>query len=220
MLALVLAVFSLRIRGVVSRRATYALFGFALAAFVGYSQWYQSQYRPILSSFDTFYETARMDYARDADIRIALFAEIESAAASPVLEYRGQSLLFDALFFVPRTVWEEKPKPYYFYMTAAAIDGVRINRSWGIETSIFSEAIANLGLAGLLVGPLFVIAIATAGHRPNNQFLNMFTCVICSLFMFIHLAGFTVLWSAWCVFIASSACRHAPIKGIHWAEAH
>ena len=102
----------------------------------------------------------------------------------------------------------------------AAIDGVRVNRSWGIETSIFSETIANLGLPGLLLGPLFVIGIATIGYKPRNPFLNMLTCVICSLFMFIHLAGFTVLWSAWCVFTASSAFRRAPVQAIGWAEAH
>jgi len=218
-LALVLVVLSLRIRGGISRRTTYASFAVALVFFLGYSQWYQAEYRPFLSSFDTYYEMARMDFTRDADIRIALYAELEEAA-NPILEYRGQSLLFDTLFFIPRTMWEEKPKPYYFYITSTALDGPRIYRTWGITTTILSEAIANVGLAGLLLGPLFLIMIAVIGYRPENPFLNMFTCIICTLFMSIHLAGFTVLWSAWCVFIFSSLWSRTHARVTRWAEVH
>jgi hypothetical protein len=202
-LATVLILLSLRIRGILSKRGVY-LFGLVgLAGFLGYSQWYQGRYRPIVSSFDTYYEMARMDFSRDADIRMALYAELEEVA-SPILGYRGQGLLFDLFFFIPRSVWEDKPLPYYFYITSTALQEPRVYRTWGIATTFLSEAIANLGLAGLIVGPLFIICIAVSGYRPDNPFLTIFTCVICTLFLSIHLAGFTVLWSAWCVFVASS----------------
>jgi hypothetical protein len=144
-----------------------------------------------------------MDFARDADVRMALYAELEEVA-SPILEYRGQSFLFDLLFFIPRSLWGDKPWPYYFYITSTALEGPRINRSWGITTTLLSEAIANLGFAGLVVGPAFLIAIAMIGYSAENPFLTLFTCIICTLFLTIHLAGFTVLWSAWCMFVISS----------------
>jgi hypothetical protein len=159
-----------------------------------------------------------MDFVRDADVRIALFAELEDAT-TPILEYRGQSALFDALFFVPRTLWGDKPNPYYFYITSTAVGGLRVYRTWGIETTILGEAIANFGPAGLIFGPLFLITIAAIGYRPDNPFLNLFTCVICTLFMSIQLAGFPVLWSAWCLLMANDLSGRVRIRASQWAAA-
>ena len=210
-LAMILIILTLRVKGAISRSTTYVLFAASLVAFFAYSQWYQAQYRPTLSFLDTSYEMARMDFTRDSDIRMALYAELEETAA-PILDYRGQTLLFDALFFIPRTMWEDKPKPYYFYITSTALNGPRIYRSWGITTTLLSEAIANMGWLGMLCGPLALVVIASIGYSRSNPFLNVLTCVICTLLMSVHLAGFYVLWSVWCAFVVSSVFARARTR--------
>src|SRR6185295_12096750 len=157
-------------------------------------------YRPVLSSFDTAYEMARMDFGRDSDIAMVLFAELEPAAR-PILEFRGQSFLFDLLFFVPRAIWEEKPKPYYHYITAVALRQPLTQRTWGITTTWLGEAIANFGWFGILVGPAVIVLVGRLGYLPDNPFLTLLTSVICTLLLSIHLAGFTLLWSIWCVLV-------------------
>lgn len=197
-LAALLVMISLRIAGLTSKRVSYALVFGAVILFVGYSQWYQTQLRPTLSAYDTSYEMARMDFGRDSDTRIAIFSEVEPGAR-PVLESRGQSVIFDLFFFVPRSVWPEKPRPYYHYITAVALKSPLILRPWGITTTVLSEAIANFGISGFVAGPLFVIAIGVFGYRPSSPFVTLLTSLICTLFLSIHLAGFGVLWLIWCV---------------------
>jgi hypothetical protein len=202
-LTMALVIISMRIRGITSKRMFYFIISLLVIGFVLYSQWYQERYRPVLSSFDTAYEMARMDFGRDSDVRMALFAELEPAAR-PILEFRGQSALFDLLFFIPRSLWEEKPRPYYHYITAVALREPLIQRTWGITTTWLSEAIANFGLLGMVLGPAVIVFIGRVGYRPDNPFLTLLTAVICTLLLSIHLAGFTVLWSIWCILMIGS----------------
>ena len=199
-LTVLLVMISFRIARIASPRAFSVILCALLVAFLIFSQWYQKHYRPVLAAFDTTYEAARMDFGRDSDIRMAIFAELHPNTRQ-ILPNRGDSFLFDLLYFVPRSVWPAKPRPYYYYITAVALKQPLTARAWGITTTILGESIANAGFFGFLLGPLIVIGIGKIGYSPEDPFLNLLTGLICTLFLSIHLAGFTVLWTAWCLLV-------------------
>lgn len=191
---------ALRISSLMTKRVFIGVLTVAGVAFAVYSQWYQSSYRPTLAARDTSYEMLRMDYGRDSDIRMAIFAELHSGDVK-ILEYRGQTLLFDMLFFIPRSLWAEKPRPYYHYITSTALMEPPQIRTWGITTTILGEVIANLGWPGLLAGPYLIIVIAQFGYRLRDRIVTLVTGIICVLFLSIHIAGFTLVWTIWIAFV-------------------
>jgi hypothetical protein len=193
----------------------------AVAVLMGiYSYVYQMTYRgENLQDASRWYENVRMDYGRDDVIKLAIFAELRPDVIR-ILEYRGQSLLFYSVFYVPRDFWPEKPYPYAVYSTSAiSMFSSPRQLGWGITTSILEEAIANLSWAGMLVGPLVVSLVCRIGAACRNSLMNALTALIASLFLAVHLNAFMVLFLLWGMAVvallaasyvrASSALAHA-----------
>ena len=64
------------------------------------------------------YANIRVDYGRDLVLKQALLSEVE-ASREPVLDYRGQSLVFYGTLFVPRdAMWPDKPWPFAVCQTS------------------------------------------------------------------------------------------------------
>lgn len=172
-----------------------------LAVFVGLcgvSVAYQAEMRGLsIEDGSLYYDNIRMDYGRDAVIKQAIYAEINSDSR-PILEYRGQSLLFDLTFFIPREFWPDKPWPYAVYATSAML-GNHSTESLGsgVTTSILDEAIANLSWAGMLVGPLIVGLMCRMSDQTRNPLAKILAVLNVILILLVHLVAFMPFFLAW-----------------------
>lgn len=165
-----------------SNRKILAIMASVFMLTLAISQVYQSNFRretqiTIVSAYDNF----RIDMGRDHDLKLALSREIDPVLP-PILERRGQSLLFIAAIFVPRRVWAEKPWPYAVYATSAALAIPQRDLGWGLTTSLVSEFVANFGLAGIpLVLALLIWALRWI-ERSQDPLVRLFgTLSLCSL---------------------------------------
>jgi hypothetical protein len=175
--------------------------GLALA---GFSYLYQTEIREVgaddrglrSKQASTFYVNARIDYGRDAVMKQAVYAELNPDRLK-ILEYRGQTMVFYSLFFVPRRLWPGKPFPYPVYVTAAMLRAPPRDYRWGVTTSIFDESVANFGWLGLLVAPIVLGQVCAIGDRRRSPFVAMLTVTIGSLLVVLNLGAFipiTLLW--------------------------
>jgi hypothetical protein len=157
--------------------------------------------------FETYYSNARVDFGRDGGIQQAIHAELGSES-DQILEYRGQSLLFYLVMYVPRAAWPEKPWPYAVYQTARALNlPVTTTLNWGVTTSWLDEAIANCGWFGLLVGPLSLALFCRVGDRTGDPFTRYVTVCIGTLLMAVQLAAFSSLAIVW---VMSCVWQYGP----------
>jgi hypothetical protein len=206
---LVAIVYVLWRRGLATGRRL-ALFMVLFAVFMAaFSQLYQSAVRNISSatiSASELYDAVRFDYGRDHVVKLALFSEL-NPERPPVLEYRGQSLLFLLTMYVPRDFWPEKPLPYAQYVTSAAIGAPAQMWGWGLTTSILDEAIANIGLLGILLGPLALVVICRLGDAARSQLVGLLTGPIACALLVVEVPAFGAVFVAWA---AAVAWEHRP----------
>ena len=161
---------------------------------------------------DLYYTGVRVDFGRDPGIMQAIRAELDGPE-NRILEFRGESLLFNLAMFVPRTVWPTKPWPYAVYDTARALG---LNRAssigWGVTTSWLGESIANFGWAGFLLGPLALALLCRVGDGTGDPVVRYMTVNVGSLLMAVQLAAFwpvAVIWFAFCLrHYSGIAARH------------
>ncbi len=189
-------------RGVLSRR-TILVGGPALALmFLAFSSFYQSQVRGLDQvEWGRRYNNMRLDYGRDHVIRLTLYAELHPDAPK-ILEYRMQSLLFDATMLVPRNIWPGKPWPYAVYATSAAFRVPARYLGWGVTTSWLEEAVANLSWAGLLAGPLLIGWICRIGDAQADHVLRLLTILVSCMLMAVQVAAFAPLILIWLLALA------------------
>src|SRR6185436_5545090 len=128
-----------------ARRFGYAVIASGLCIGVA-SFAYQRTLREMTpKEFDLYYTGVRVDFGRDQGIMQAIRAELDGPE-NRILEFRGESLLFNLAMFVPRTAWPNKPWPYAVYDTAHALGLTRVSSiGWGVTTSWLGESIANFG---------------------------------------------------------------------------
>lgn len=185
-------------RGVLHGKRLVVAAAVAVVLLIGYAFAYQAVYRGAnLTDQTRWYENVRMDYGRDDVIKLAIFAELHPAVVQ-ILEYRGQSVLFYSVFFVPRELWAQKPYPYAVYSTSAIslFDEPR-QLGWGITTSILEEALANFSWAGLLIGPLVIVLVCRIGAACHNSLVSALTALLACLFLAVHLNAFMNLFLLW-----------------------
>jgi hypothetical protein len=165
---------------------------------------YQSNFRsmgPTLGSYDQVYDNVRIDYGRDHEIKMAIYAELYPNEMQ-ILEYRGESLLFDLGMYVPREMWPEKPFPYAQYVTSAMLRTPPRLWGWGMTTSWLDEAIANFGWLGMLLGPLVLSVICRVGDATRNALVVGLTILVGSLLLAVHLPAFMPIFILWLSLVA------------------
>jgi len=149
------------------------------------------------SDLSALYDGVRIDFARDAVIKQAIYGELHPDF--PILEHRAQSVLFYLTFYVPRDAWPGKPWPYAVYATNTMLD--RRDQKplgWGITTSVLDEMLANFGWPGALLGPLWLALLCRWGDARLPASLSTGTLMVVSLFLAVQLTAFMVLFLAWC----------------------
>lgn len=137
---------------------------------------------------DQTYTSTRINFGRDQTVKFVLFSEFVSER--PILEYRGQSFLFDMVFYVPRSIWPGKPYPYAVYFTTSVFNVPPLPMGWGFTTSILDEGIANFGIVGFLFAPLFLLWLCKKGDRAESVITKGLGVLVVSLLLVLHLAAF------------------------------
>jgi oligosaccharide repeat unit polymerase len=164
-----------------------------------FSYTYQAQVRDVnTQSVDgvEFYDGIRIDYGRDAEIKMAIYAELYPDQMQ-ILEHRGQSLIFYITQFVPRNIWPQKPLTYTQYVTSAALNSPPRLWGWGLTTSILEEAIANFSWFGMIVGPLVLSFICRVGDARKNVFISPLTVLVATLLLALEMVAFWPIFYLW-----------------------
>ena len=102
----------------------------------------------------------------------------DSLYTNKMLQYPGQSVLFDLLFFVPRKIWLNKPSFFAAYYTGYAYfgDGSCFLRD-NLLVNIWSEFYANFGIGGHFIALYIIITLAKYAER-SASFLVYFAVSI------------------------------------------
>lgn len=142
------------------------------------------------------YETLRVDYGRDAQIRMSIFAQ-QHPDQMKILEYPGESYLFDATFFVPRQMWKDKPLPYAQYFTSAMYRQPPKVWGWGMTTSWLEEALSNFGRFGYVFAPLSLALFCKFGDRQTSALVRFLTVIVACLALAVQMSAFMPLVILW-----------------------
>lgn len=153
-----------------------------------------------LGSFQQVYETTRIEYGRDDRIKMCIYSELYPEQMQ-ILEHRGQSLLFYATMYVPRSFYPEKPLPYAQYFTSAMFLSEPKFWGWSMTTTWLGEAISNFGWLGLLLGPLALVLICRIGDSKRNYLLQLLTILVAALLLAQHLVAFAPIFFLWLLIV-------------------
>ena len=137
----------------------YAVIGISLFSifYIIYSQDKMKRVYTTSDSEMSFYADFRLNFGRDDVVKFVIKEEFIDK--KPILEYRGQSILYDFVMFVPRSLFPNKPYPHYRYLSAAIYDTNIFDIPSGITPSIFEMGIANFSYLGIILTPLIMLGI-------------------------------------------------------------
>ncbi|MGY3815706.1 O-antigen polymerase [Globicatella sulfidifaciens] len=145
----------------------------------------------------TTIDNLRLYFFRDVDVKFSIYALLNPEQYK-VLDYWGQSYLFNIIFYIPRSLWQNKPYPYDTYVTAAALGyqpGTLI--SWNFQTSIFGEALSNLGWFGIPFSLALINKFIKISERSKNPIINVL-CLFILMFSFMNHFGswrnYFIIW--------------------------
>jgi hypothetical protein len=108
----------------------------------------------------SWYSTISEYFFRAEHTRLAIFSCLHPDAVR-ILSYPGQTILYDLFYYIPRTLWIDKPYPYPIYYFAAVMQlGEIVNSDWRFQTSCWPELISNFGIIGFGVGCIIMKKMA------------------------------------------------------------
>lgn len=122
-------------------------------------------------------------YSRMASVKTSIYAFLYD---KPIVEYKGQTILFDLFFFLPRNIWPDKPVLFVKYFTAFALNRKWLDFStWNLIVNIWCEFFGNFGALGYL-GALGVVGfVAKVVDSAKNALLRLWgTLFIILYFLF------------------------------------
>ncbi len=132
----------------------FVLFGLVAAYFYAY------MYITDKISFnnDWYYEMHEYIF-RSMHVRFSIYAVLHPNQIH-ILDYPGQSMLYDLFFYVPRIIWTSKPRPYIdYYMRGVLGLSSLSDVKYHMPTSYYPEFVSNFGLLGLILSLVFTIWI-------------------------------------------------------------
>ncbi|PEH03661.1 capsular biosynthesis protein CpsS [Lactobacillus sp. UMNPBX5] len=125
-------------------------------------------------------------FFRAIHMKFAIYAAIHPQYIH-ILDYPGQSILFDLFYFIPRSFWPNKPLPYVTYFISGAMN----NRASGqfpvqMPTSYYPEFVSNFGVLGIWISIIFTIWIARFFDKRDVMCKMLGTTLICLLEIYYY----------------------------------
>lgn len=107
-----------------------------------------------------------MYYSRLNCVKTSIYAALQGLQ---VVEYPGQTLLYNLFFFVPRFLWPSKPYLFCKYFTAFSISGIcTAFVPWNMLVNLWTEMISNFGLLGIALSCALIVSIGYLTDTANN----------------------------------------------------
>lgn len=123
-------------------------------------------------------------FARSGQVKLAIYNRLYG---NKMLDYDGQTLLYNLLFYVPRSFWPDKPFGFYNYYTAYAFNGsgTPFIKGFNYQVNLWSEFLANNGIVGYIMSILFIWKVSESIDLSNDVLTKMLGSIFIILyFMF------------------------------------
>lgn len=137
------------------------------------------------------YGSYTMYFSRHYSVKTALYDQMNG---NKMLNYRGQTILFDLFFYVPRTLWKDKPAMYSKYFTSYAKGNVGdYHVSTNYYVNIWSEFISNFHLFGVFLALAFIQIFIRYIGKTRNSIVYFGGLTFISFYFFWGIQPFTLL---------------------------
>lgn len=155
----------------------------------------------ITNLFEQSYRNLRIDFSRDYGVKFAIFNDL--LKDRPILPEPFASYMFNLTFYIPRSMWSEKPHPYAVYFTNSNLGnyGGDFLYGWGLTTSVFAEAISNIGYFGLILIPFLYVKMIDFESKSSNIWFKLFSVLITSFLLILQPIAFMPIILAYLIML-------------------
>lgn len=121
-------------------------------------------------------------YSRISCVKTAIYGRVYNMK---MLDYNGQSILYDIGFFIPRSIWVNKPLMFVKYFTpfSCGYGHNIILNNFNLQVNIWTEWIANFGIIGIFFACLFIVCVARITEKKNNAYSYMFGLLFSGMYL-------------------------------------
>ncbi len=157
---------------------------------------------------DDFFTTYTAYFSRLNVEKVAIYDILYD---NKLLEYRGQSVLYNLCWFVPRSIWPDKPAMYCKYFTAYSEYGVGNENYWlpfNYQVNIWGDWVSSFGLLGHFFALIFVILVIHYSEQSNSMALKcfgLFFIILYLMFGFEHIVAY--LFTAFMALVIKSKIK-------------
>lgn len=133
-------------------------------------------------STDSTLLTYMLYFGRDSAEKVAIYDRIYTKS---MLNYPGETIIFDLFFWVYRRYWPVKPFPYTKYYTGYAFNGDGMKwMGHNLQANIWAEYVSNFGIMGHLLALIVVFAIIKISTKSNDVFVKIFGLLFVIIYLF------------------------------------
>lgn len=121
-------------------------------------------------------------FSRLCNVKISIY---DILYTNNMLNYPGETILFNLLFFIPRAIWETKPLPFFTQFTSYTFFGKPniVLPNMQFQVNIWSEFISNFGLLGVFINLLFIKNIIRISEQSQKEYIVLFGTSFILLYM-------------------------------------
>lgn len=129
-----------------------------------------------------FYYLYTLYYSRHYSLKVAIYDQLNGMT---MLAYRGQSFLFDLFFYIPRSMWNDKPSFFTQYFTnyCKGKDPEDFSLVF-YYVNIWSEFIANFHIFGIFIAFIFVKLIINISEKSKSKYAYIFAVLFLTFYFF------------------------------------
>lgn len=175
-------------------RKTIIYLSLYFAYFVYYAIW-------VKPTGDDDYGTYRGYFSRLFNEKVAIYDILYD---NKMLEYIGQSVLFDLLWFVPRSFWPDKPAAYCKYFTAYAVTGNGSKDYWvpfNYQVNIWADWVSSFGLIGHYLALIFLVWFVCITQKSKRFYVKLCGLLFAILYLSFGFEGFICVMFLFLVFV-------------------
>ena len=215
--ALVIIVFTLYRRGVLTGKRLVGAVGLVTILFFIFSAYYQEDLRFSTAtsenrSISDIGDERRIDFARDAVMRLSIYSALDDDIPSAI-SYPGQSVSL----LVSSVLGSGSQKTYPNRVTSLAFASESLGRG-GVTTSVYDEMLANFGFLGLAFAPFIVVAIAVFGGSSRSELGRVLTLFAVIAVQLVYLTAWLPVFIVWFVVIVATCGtfdgHRGPVNGM------
>lgn len=153
------------------RKIIYFLIPISVLCIFIFSTFYLIYIKPLsVQTFDNIYSMLRVDFGRDEVIKYIINEIIING--NQILDYPGQSIIAIFTFFIPRSIWINKPLPHYNYLTASILNIPITQINAGTTPSWYEMCLANFGVIGFFIACISLVLFCAIIDKYDNLTLK------------------------------------------------